>query len=106
MDKKLSCWKWKPIFCRCCDEKEEVTVEAPTYDYYDQAEILDGSDNDGEEEKEESSHQPELGARAQVQVRRVAGSFPSKASNAFSCPIVSLLLLLSTLASSCHFFLL
>ena len=99
MDKKLSCWKWKPIFCSCCDEKEEVTVEAPTYDYYDQAEILDGSDNDGEEEKEESSHQPELGARTQVQVRRVGGSFPSKASNAFSCPIVSptRLLLLSLL---------
>ena len=74
-------------------------MEAPTYDYYDQAEILDGSDDDGEEEKEESSHQPELGARAQVQVRRVGGSFPSKASNAFSCPIVSpsSLLLLSLL---------
>ena len=73
-------------------------MEAPTYDYYDQAEILDGSDNDGEEE-EESSHQPELGARAQVQVRRVGGSFPSKASNAFSCLIVSptRLLLLSLL---------
>ena len=75
-------------------------MEAPTYDYYDQAEILDGSDNDGEEEeKGESSHQPELGARAQVQVRRVGGSFPSKASNAFSCLIVSptRLLLLSLL---------
>ena len=81
-------------------------MEAPTYDYYDQAEILDGTD-EGEEE-EESSEQPEVGARAQVQLR-VDGSFRSKTSNAFSCPIVfptSLLLLLSTLASTCHFFLL
>ena len=93
--------------CRCCDEKEEVTVEAPTYDYYDQTEILDGSDEEEEEEEEEGSQHPELGARVQVQLR--VGSFSSKSSTTAFCPILSptcFLLLLSTLTSSCHFFLL
>ena len=93
---------------RCCDEKEEVTVEAPTYDYYDQTEILDQSDEEEDEEEEdeeeeEGSQRPELGARVQVQLG--VGSFASKTSTAF-CLILSpptCLLLLSTLTSSCHF---
>jgi len=81
-------------------------VEAPTYDYYDQPEILDQSNEEEEEEEgeEEESQRPELGARVQVQLG--VGSFASKTSTAF-CPILSpptCLLLLSTLTSSCHFF--
>ena len=81
-------------------------MEAPTYDYYDQTEILDqsGEEEEEDEEEEEGSQRPELGARVQVQLG--VGSFASKTSTAF-CPILSppiCLLLLSTLISSCHFF--
>ena len=80
-------------------------MESPTYDYYDQPEILELSDEVGkEEEEEEGSQQPELGARVQVELRM--GSFSSKTSTA-SCPMspITIFLLLSTLRSSCYLFL-
>ena len=80
-------------------------MESPTYDYYDQPEILELSDEVGkEEEGEEGSQQPELGARVQVELR--VGSFSSKTSTA-SCPMspITIFLLLSTLRSSCYLFL-
>ena len=80
-------------------------MESPTYDYYDQPEILELSDEVGkEEEEEEGSQQPELGARVQVELR--VGSFSSKTSTA-SCPMspITIFLLLSTLRSSCYLFL-
>ena len=89
---------------RCCDKSGEVTVESPTYDYYDQPEILELSDEVGKEEEDEGSQQPELGARVQVELR--VGSFSSKTSTA-SCPMspITIFLLLSTLRSSCYLFL-
>ena len=80
-------------------------MESPTYDYYDQPEILELSDEVGkEEEEDEGSQQPELGARVQVELR--VGSFSSKTSTA-SCPMspITIFLLLSTLRSSCYLFL-
>ena len=79
-------------------------MESPTYDYYDQPEILELSDEVGKEEEDEGSQQPELGARVQVELR--VGSFSSKTSTA-SCPMspVTIFLLLSTLRSSCYLFL-
>ena len=79
-------------------------MESPTYDYYDQPEILELSDEVGEEEEKEGSQQPELGAQAQVELR--VGSFSSKTSTA-SCPMspITIFLLLSTLRSSCYLFL-
>ena len=80
-------------------------MESPTYDYYDQPEILELSDEVGkEEEEEEGSQHPELGARVQVELR--VGSFSSKTSTA-SCPMspFTIFLLLSTLRSSCYLFL-
>ena len=79
-------------------------MESPTYDYYDQPEILELSDEVGKEEEEEGSQQPELGARVQVELR--VGSFSSKTSTA-SCPMspITIFLLLSTLRSSCYLFL-
>jgi len=75
-DQQCQTWNTGLSCCsdsRCCDEKEGVTVEAPTYDYYDQAEILDGTD-EGEEE-EESSEQPEVGARAQEEEEETSTTF-------------------------------
>ena len=79
-------------------------MESPTYDYYDQPEILELSDEVGKEEEDEGSQQPELGARVQVELR--VGSFSSKTSTA-SCPMspITIFLLLSTLRSSCYLFL-
>ena len=79
-------------------------MESPTYDYYDQPEILELSDEVGKEEEDEGSQQPELGARVQVELR--VGSFSSKTSTA-SCPMspFTIFLLLSTLRSSCYLFL-
>ena len=79
-------------------------MESPTYDYYDQPEILELSDEVGKEEEDEGSQQPELGARVQVELRM--GSFSSKTSTA-SCPMspITIFLLLSTLRSSCYLFL-
>ena len=82
-------------------------MESPTYDYYDQPEILELSDEvskEEEEEEDEGSQQPELGARVQVELR--VGSFSSKTSTA-SCPMspFTIFLLLSTLRSSCYLFL-
>ena len=81
-------------------------MEAPTYDYYDQPEDqLDQDEEEDEEGEDEESQRPELGARVQVQLG--VASFASKTSTAF-CPILShatcLLILASTLISSCHFF--
>ena len=83
---------------------------APTYDYYGQGEIDQGSreeniedddDDDEEEGEEEVSQRPELGARVHVQfgVRGLS----SETSRAF-CPLSQVSLLVA--AISCHLLLL
>ena len=85
----------------------EATVLAPTYDYYGQGELDQGSreenseedDNDDEKEgeEEEVSQRPELGARVHVQFG--ARGLSSDTSRAF-CPLSRACLLVATI--SCH----
>ena len=78
---------------------------APTYDYYGQGELDQGSreenieedDDDEEEEEEEVSQRPELGARVHVQFG--ARGLSSDTSRAF-CPLSRACLLVATI--SCH----
>ena len=78
---------------------------APTYDYYGQGELDQGSreensedDDEDEEEEGEVSQRPELGARVHVQFG--ARGMSSETSRAF-CPLS---LLVATI--SCHLLLL
>ena len=82
---------------------------APTYDYYGQGELDQGSreenseedDDDDEEEEGEVSQRPELGARVHVQFG--ARGLSSDTSRAF-CPLSRACLLVATI--TCHLLLL
>ena len=79
---------------------------APTYDYYGQGELDQGSreensEDDDDEEEEEVSQRPELGARVHVQFG--ARGLSSETSRAF-CPLSQAALLVATI--SCHLLLL
>ena len=79
---------------------------APTYDYYGQGELDQGSreeniEEDDDEEEEEVSQRPELGARVHVQFG--AREMSSETSRAF-CPLSRACLLVATI--SCHLLLL
>ena len=78
---------------------------APTYDYYGQGELDQGSreENIEEEDEEEGevSQRPELGARVHVQFG--ARGLSSETSRAF-CPLSRACLLVATI--SCHLLLL
>ena len=80
----------------------EATVLSPTYDYYGQGELDQGSreensEDDEEEEEEEVSQRPELGARVHVQFG--ARGLSSETSRAF-CPLSQVCLLVATIF--CH----
>ena len=85
----------------------EATVLTPTYDYYGQGELDQGSreenseEDDDEEEEGEVSQRPELGARVHVQFG--ARGLSSETSRAF-CPLSRATLLVATI--SCHLLLL
>ena len=77
-------------------------MPAPTYDYYGQGELDQGSreensEDDEEEEEEEVSQRPELGARVHVQFG--ARGLSSETSRAF-CPLSQVCLLVATIF--CH----
>ena len=78
---------------------------APTYDYYGQGELDQGSREENIEEEdddeEEVSQRPELGARVHVQFG--ARGLSSDTSRAF-CPLSRACLLVATI--SCHLLLL
>ena len=78
---------------------------APTYDYYGQGELDQGSQEENNEEEddeeEEVSQRPELGARVHVQFG--ARGLSSETSRAF-CPLSQVSLLVATI--SCHLLLL
>ena len=81
-------------------------MPAPTYDYYGQGELDQGSreensEDDEEEEEEEVSQRPELGARVHVQFG--ARGLSSETSRAF-CPLSRASFLVATI--SCHLLLL
>ena len=82
----------------------EATVLSPTYDYYGQGELDQGSreenieeDDEEEEKEEEVSQRPELGARVHVQFG--ARGLSSETSRAF-CPLSQVCLLVATIF--CH----
>ena len=75
---------------------------APTYDYYGQGELDQGSreenieEEDDNDEEEEVSQRPELGARVHVQFG--ARGLSSETSRAF-CPLSRACLLVATITS-------
>ena len=79
---------------------------SPTYDYYGQGELDQGSreensEEEDEGEEEEVSQRPELGARVHVQFG--ARGLSSETSRAF-CPLSQVCLLVAII--SCHLLLL
>ena len=84
-------------------------MPTPTYDYYGQGELDQGSreenseeeEEEEDEEEEEVSQRPELGARVHVQFG--ARGISSETSRAF-CPLSRASLLVATV--SCHLLLL